>query len=363
MAVLVGLLVIAPRPGEASPLVPRQAGWAAAAMLVASQSFGTGAAVAMVFPVVGMLLRPGTLRVPASRAILVAVPVTVLLAWLLMNSMRTRLNPGGVETTLALARLVNDLGLVARVTVHLAGMGVADLLLGAAVPLSDFGGTTSLVAIAAFVVAVAGALVLGRGPSGRAMLACLVAVGACYLSVAAGRAAGYLLFSRGRLLEMLAMATRYHYLAQSALAVLFALALHELGRRTPWPARANAVLLGAWTLCAVLSPLLFTPREPRRGDGARLRIRQIRYQMEGEIRSRPPGTTVCLPVEPAPIAYGFPGTVGVFVLYHPSDDFEGRRIRFVSADPTLLALRESGGRMRELLLPEGACPPHDGVSE
>jgi hypothetical protein len=41
---------------------------AALAMLVASQSFGTGAAAAMTFPIVAVLLRPATLRAPLSRA-------------------------------------------------------------------------------------------------------------------------------------------------------------------------------------------------------------------------------------------------------------------------------------------------------
>ena len=78
VAVLAALLVVVPAPGDESPLAPRMAVFAALAMLAASQSFGTGAAVALVFPIVAVLLRPATLRAPLSRAILAAVPVLVL---------------------------------------------------------------------------------------------------------------------------------------------------------------------------------------------------------------------------------------------------------------------------------------------
>ena len=85
-------------------------------------------------------------------------------------------------------------------------------------------------------------------------------------------------------------------------------------------------------------------------------MQQARARLETAIRSSPPGTTVCLPVELAAIASGYPGLLGVFVLYHPTDDVEGRRIRFVSSDPKVLALRETSARLRALIVPEGACP-------
>jgi hypothetical protein len=48
------------------------------------------------------------------------------------------------------------------------------------------------------------------------------------------------------------------------------------------------------------------------------------------------------------------------MLYHRDDDLEGRRVYFVSSDPSVLALREQGGRLRSLLLPAGSCPPRVG---
>ena len=57
---------------------------------------------------------------------------------------------------------------------------------------------------------------------------------------------------------------------------------------------------------------------------------------------------------------GFPGTVGVFMLFNRDDTLEGRRVYFVSSDPGVLAMREQGGRLGSLLLPADACPPRTG---
>jgi hypothetical protein len=53
------------------------------------------------------------------------------------------------------------------------------------------------------------------------------------------------------------------------------------------------------------------------------------------------------------LSYGFPGTVGVFVLYRPDDEIDGRRVRFV-ADPA--ALKAATGRARTLMVEPDACP-------
>lgn len=49
-------------------------------------------------------------------------------------------------------------------------------------------------------------------------------------------------------------------------------------------------------------------------------------RLERAIRNQPPGTTVCLPIEPVPVATGFPGVGGLFVPFHPTDDVDGRHV-------------------------------------
>ena len=59
------------------------------------------------------------------------------------------------------------------------------------------------------------------------------------------------------------------------------------------------------------------------------------------------------------LAGSFPGTVGLFMLFEPENVVDGRRVYLVSADPALLAQRETGAWLASLLLPPGACPPPD----
>jgi hypothetical protein len=65
----------------------------AACTLAASQSFGTGTAAAIVFPMTASLLRPGLLARPMSAAAVWCVPLLVALAARMMFTIRTRLNP------------------------------------------------------------------------------------------------------------------------------------------------------------------------------------------------------------------------------------------------------------------------------
>jgi hypothetical protein len=150
----------------------------------------------------------------------------------------------------------------------------------------------------------------------------------------------------------LAEASRYHYLAQALLAVTVALVAHEMIRRHPW----TAFGLGVWMAGAVGATVVHGPPVPLRGVAEGWRVAQTRAHIEHAVRSIPVGSTACVPVEPAPIAFDFPGSLGVYLLYYADDDFEGRHVRFVSSDPKLLALREAHPRVRRLLLPEGDCP-------
>ncbi len=90
---LAALLLLVGRGNDERPLGTAAAVWVAACMLVASQSFGTGAAAALVLPVVAVLLRPSVLHTRAAALVLCAVPVLVLGAWFLMHAVQTRLNP------------------------------------------------------------------------------------------------------------------------------------------------------------------------------------------------------------------------------------------------------------------------------
>jgi hypothetical protein len=113
---------------------------------------------------------------------------------------------------------------------------------------------------------------------------------------------------------------------------------------------------GAW---AALSGVLLRPPVDH-FDASRALVTTVWDRIVQQVRQAPTGSTVCLPLEPAPLAFGFPRSLGVFMLFNRSDELEGRRIRFVSRDPNLLARRDAGGRMSHLLLPEAECPERHG---
>lgn len=355
VATLAALLLVVPRPGEDGPLAPRTALAVAALLLVASQCFGTGAAMGLTIPVVVVLLRPATLRDRASLAILAAIPLLVLLAWTAMTGRRSRLNPFGLESTVGMVGLATDWPHVGLVAAHVSAMGVEGLLLGAPFPLDHHGSLLSLGAVATFLGAVAAAFVLGDGRVRRALLACMLGVATCYLAVAAGRGAMYVAVSRDRLVASLATATRYHYLPQALLALVLAVTLAELGRHLPWR-RAGVALLASWIAWAVAVTRLLPAPAPL-GVAEAASVTRARQHLEQAVRTWPPGATACLPVEPVPLLLGVPGSLGVYLLYYPGDELEGRRVRFVTSEPKLLALREAGGRLRRLLVLVGECPP------
>ena len=170
-ATLIALLLVAPAPGVPRPLSRRSAAAAALAMLVASQCFGTGAAVAIVFPAVAFLLRPELLRTPRSAALLAALPLLVLLAWVVMNAIPSRLNPWGAQGARGLALLATDYRVVAFMTAHLLAIGIHTLVLGPAVPLTRYGSPLSIAAVVLFAAAVGGTLLTATRDTRRRMLA------------------------------------------------------------------------------------------------------------------------------------------------------------------------------------------------
>jgi hypothetical protein len=347
---------IAPRPG-ASRLGTGAAVGAACCMLAASQCFGTATGVAVIFPLIALLLRPDAFRKAGATAALVAIPLLVAVTWFVMHGYRTRLNPAGADSVEGMLTLATDWHNVMWMTAHLFAVGVVSLVLGGLYPLTGYPDFVSTATLVAFAVAVVASVRAGRDRA-RASIAFLVAAVACYATVAFGRAAIFAAAAPGRLLQVYVASTRYHYLAQACLAVVLCLALAEVSRQLVAPGRWR-VLAYTWGAWAALSGVLLRPPVDH-FDASRTLVTTVWDRIVQQVRQAPTGSTVCLPLEPAPLAFGFPGSLGVFMLFNRSDELEGRRNRFVSRDPTLLARRDAGGRMSHLLLPEGECPERHG---
>jgi len=358
--VLAALLLLAP-PAEdtAGSLSTRRAVAAACCMLAASQSFGTGVAAAVLTPLVAVLLRPRAFRDRRAAAALLSVPVLVVVAMAALYLTRTPLNPNPSGLVDFLAHSAVAWWHVPPMIGHVLSLGIVSLVLGAAYPLERYPDAISAACIGAFAVAVLWALRSGSSRTRRCLLAFVALPLACYVMVALGRALVLAAIQPNALVHAYVVATRYHYLAQSLLAVALCLVLAEASRRLSLTTRTTSLLLVAWGAGSVMSAVLLRPPVPR-FDAARDLVARQRERIERDVLARPPGATACVPYEPAPLSVGFPGSIGIFMLYHRDDDFEGRRVYFVSSDPRVLAMREQGGRLGSLLLPADACPPGAG---
>ena len=151
---------------------------------------------------------------------------------------------------------------------------------------------------------------------------------------------------------------RNHYPAQAAIAALLSLILAEAARRRPLSARTTTLLFGAWVAWAFVSATVLRQAFDRH-DANRIAVARQRDYIARVVRTHPEGSVVCVRNEHGPGGIGFPGTVGVFMLDHPGNHLEGRRVYFVSSSPELLNRRHEGGRLESLLLPADACPPRD----
>jgi hypothetical protein len=174
-----------------------------------------------------------------------------------------------------------------------------------------------------------------------------------------GRATLLATIQPNALVHAYVVATRYHYLAQSMLAVVLCLVVAEMARRLSFSSRTTGLLLAALVTWAIATNVLLRPSVAHFDE-----LREVVARQHDAIRSaalaQQSGSTICLPNETVPLSVGFPGSVGIFLFFNRKDEIEGRRVYFVSSDPVVLALRQLGGRLGSLLLPAGSCPPGTG---
>jgi biotin transporter BioY len=328
----------------------------AACALGASQSFGNGAAIALALPLVALLLRPTFWRNPMSALVLCLVPCLVALAMWLMTSTKTRLNPSANLYTGILLLVAKDWRHVLPMLFHLASVGSVTLLLGSAYPLERYPDALSALVTLGCLAALVVGFLAGTRRDRRRLVALLLMCLVSYGSIAVGRATMIAVFNGNTWVSTIAHASRYYYLSQAVFAVLVATLLAQLLRRGGRAGHWGTAIPVVWMGCVVVGQLLWpTPADDF--EYVRSFVVYLRGVTDAEMRRTPPGSIVCVPNQPAPLGEAFPGTFGVYVLYHPSDEFEGRRVYFTSSNPRELALRIPGSRALSLLVPEGECPP------
>ena len=168
----------------------------------------------------------------------------------------------------------------------------------------------------------------------------------------------------GRSAAGVAATLRYHYVPQAFLAVTLCVAAGSVAAR--WTAASRAVVGTVWVALLALGVV-------RRGiaidrhDEMRTAVAAARAEIRDRVEATPRGGTAYIRNRALP-GFGWlpetttplPGMAGLFMIESPSDEVDGRLVRFVEPDQAVRALvTRRGGRLARLLVQSG---PPDGVS-
>ena len=330
-------------------------------LLLASTCFGVAVGVALVFPAVAVLLRPGLRTRAALWRPLVVLPFATVALYAGLHLLWAETSG---ESVAGVWDLLGGWMSVASMLVHLAGAGIAGTVLGGVYPAARYPAPLALAALAAFAAALAFASVrAGRAARRHAAAVAVVAL-ACYATIAAGRAELFVALHRP--LAPAAAAFRYHYLASAALTVVVCWVLHRVSTpaMTRWP---NAVLVGA--LAALALSLRAAPAIDHH-DQARRETTEVLDTARTHAAAAPPGSTVYIEnrrfasvaifvVEHPAL---FPGWAAVFLVFQRRNVLDGRTVQFVARDPRELEAAHRGGPIAALLVAPEAVAGRRGTS-
>jgi hypothetical protein len=323
-------------------------------------SFGTGLAVAAMYPVFVMVLFPRL----SWRARLAACAPAVLvpLAYDGIYRLHAMLSDRWVPAPPPLRAVLPAWRTVGRLLLHLVAHGTAALLAGFLAPLPLAPDVEVRIAAVALPLGVA-AIVAGRRGFGRPALAVALVVLAAYGLISAGRAPFLGMYGKVTLPEV-GQLPRYAYFGTLGLALLLGLALAAAAAGA-WVARLGAGVLVVW-LAAQATAWARSGWRPDTRQYIRAQTERVLHAIDAAALAAPPGTTVYLPNETYPgvgpmFAWRrdlFPGWVGVFVAFRAGEDVAGRPVRFVERDPGVRALlaRHPDRRVARLVVAPDAVP-------
>jgi len=333
LVVLDGLARLA---ATGEPLSARTAWLWYGLLLAGTTCFGVGIGVALAFPLVLFLLLPAAWRRPVLRAAYLALPAVALAMYFGFRRLYPLIAPLSWEETWQEYVALTGYGSIPPMLGHLLAYSVAGTTLGFFLP-KAFPSPASWTAVAAFAAGLGLVLWRGDGATRRAALAMAALGVSVYVLIAAGRSPTYAIFSIEP--ARAASVARYHYVGSIPTVVLLCLVLRQLGR-LPGVRRVPAPL---W-LVAGLAVLVYGIRS------VGVAIQDYRWtrdyfwrtavEIQEGVRAAPGNGTVYLENKRTPASILgpvipnrlFPGRAGVFVLLHPTDEIDGRTVRFVEPD-------------------------------
>jgi hypothetical protein len=334
----------------------RALGWGLL-LLAASVSFGVGIGVAAVFPLAAVLLLPRGALGGRAGAALGALPVAVAVAYVGTNLVSTWVYGRSAQTVLTLLGMLRHWPSIVEMLGHLMAVGCAALVPGSLTGDAGYPRWTGVAGAAAVAAAVAAGVVRGDALARRRVAGLVVLAAGGYAVIAAGRAELFVDFPVfAPDLAHAATTVRYHYFGPLAVAAACAVALAAL--RMPVRPRAAAaavagVLAAATAVRAARGPAV------NHWDADRQAVAAALDEISAAVAAAPPGGDVYLPVRffmPLFIAAAqdrgeFPGSPALFVIFHPDNVVDGRRVHFVTSDPRILRAAAKGPpRLRALFV-------------
>ncbi len=356
------LLVVLDQAGrlEASDghLSPARAGLWVALWLVAATCFGVALGLAIAFPAAASLLFPGRISPPA-RALLWALLPAAVAMYVGHQALYARLIGTGLPGTQDLLHTTSLSTAPAALLGHLLAVGVSGLVLGAAQSSTSYPDTASAVVIGLVGAGVIGTAMTASATLRRRLFASVLLALAAYAVVAAGRAGFWSLFKVP--MAKAALVPRYHYVGTLLLAVILSLVLAQLGtwrilRRLPGRTLAGlalAVTLLTWGRWGTAID---------HHDTERAETTQMLDTIHAAVAGSAPGSAVYIPnhgflAAGWMVGQTFPGWGAIYTVFFPTDEVDGRRVRFVAENAARLAQLRPGTRAAAMYVAPGTVPP------
>jgi hypothetical protein len=347
---------------DGRPLSPRR-GWLWYGLLLAGTTcFGVGIGVALAFPVVLFLVLPDAWAFPRVRARWLLLPVVTLALYFAFRRLYPLLGPMSWQENMQEYIAVHGLPFVPPMLLHLLGFSVAGTTMGFLLR-TPYPSPACWIVIAAYLGGLGILLWRGDWTTRRTAVAMIALAVSVYLLIAVGRSNTYAMFKIAA--SAAARVARYHYVGSLPVTILLCLILQQLGR-LPGLRALPATLELAGGLGIIVFGAAHYGISFQEYRGTPEYLQKTLAQLAADIRAEPSGSTVYLENERAPgwilgpaiPSFLFPGRAGVYVLYNPTDQFEGRTVRFIDREPEVAQYyaQRPDTRLAKLLVPPKAVP-------
>jgi len=310
-----------------------------ALLLAGTTCFGTGVAVALVFPLVLFCLLPTAWRQPGVRIAYLALPAVTLAVYFGLRTLSAWIQPLPSSENMHLIAARDGLRDIPPMLLPLIGFAVGGAGLGHAFDPGKFVDARTCVMIAVLVLGLGLAAWRGDWKTRRTMIAMAALAVGIYGIVAAGRAHIYIVFHFP--LVKAAAEPRYHYVGTIPIVILICLVLQQVGR-IGWLSALPRGLLLAVGLALQVGAYVLSGFHIDQHPAAREYVTRTIREMADTVTASPPGTTVYIengdtqPVLGPMLRMFVPGRAGLFLLVSPDDLLVGRHVRFVERNADIM---------------------------